>query len=65
MRKVRCPQCGGDAVFSPENPFRPFCCERCRMIDLGAWATGSYRIQAEPDCTDENQTPPDNPETLQ
>lgn len=43
-RKVRCPQCGGDAVYSPENPWRPFCSERCKQIDLGAWANESYRI---------------------
>lgn len=43
-RKVRCPQCGGEALYSPENPWRPFCSERCRQIDLGAWANESYRI---------------------
>jgi len=43
-RTVRCPQCGGDAVYAPENPFRPFCSERCRLIDLGAWANESYRV---------------------
>ncbi len=43
-RKVRCPGCGEETVFSPENPFRPFCSERCRLIDLGAWADGTYRV---------------------
>jgi endogenous inhibitor of DNA gyrase (YacG/DUF329 family) len=28
----------------PENPWRPFCSERCKQIDLGAWASESYRI---------------------
>jgi len=46
-RLVRCPQCGGDAVYAPENPFRPFCSERCRLIDLGAWANESYRVPVE------------------
>jgi len=46
-RKVRCPQCGGDAVYAPENPWRPFCSERCKQIDLGAWANESYRIPVE------------------
>lgn len=46
-RKVRCPQCGQEAVWSPENPWRPFCSERCKLIDLGAWAAESYRIPAE------------------
>ncbi len=43
-RKVRCPQCGGDALWSPENPWRPFCSERCKLIDLGCWASESYRV---------------------
>jgi len=33
----------------PESPFRPFCSERCRMVDLGAWATEQYRVGAEPE----------------
>ena len=48
-RLVRCPQCGGQAVWSPENPYRPFCSERCKMIDLGAWASESYRVPVQPD----------------
>ncbi len=43
-RKVRCPQCGGESPWSPENPWRPFCSERCKQIDLGAWASDAYRI---------------------
>ncbi|HEY0269294.1 MAG TPA: DNA gyrase inhibitor YacG [Methyloradius sp.] len=46
-RTVTCPQCGGASIFSPENAFRPFCSERCKLIDLGQWATESYTI-AEP-----------------
>lgn len=42
--KVRCPHCGGDSVFAPSNPYRPFCCERCKLIDLGAWASETYRV---------------------
>lgn len=50
VRKVRCPQCGGEALWAPENKWRPFCSERCKHIDLGAWASDAYRIpvQAEP-----------------
>ncbi|MBL8405129.1 MAG: DNA gyrase inhibitor YacG [Dechloromonas sp.] len=44
VRKVRCPQCGDDALWAPENPWRPFCSERCKQIDLGCWASDSYRI---------------------
>ena len=31
-------------ILAPENPWRPFCSERCKQIDLGAWASESYRI---------------------
>ena len=43
-RIVNCPQCGKPVEWSPTNRFRPFCSERCRVIDLGAWATENYRI---------------------
>jgi uncharacterized protein len=46
---VACPQCGARVVWDPANRFRPFCSERCKMIDLGAWATESYRIPVEDD----------------
>jgi endogenous inhibitor of DNA gyrase (YacG/DUF329 family) len=41
---VRCPQCGREALWAPENRWRPFCSERCKQIDLGCWASDSYRI---------------------
>ena len=43
-RIVPCPQCGAQVVWSGENSYRPFCSERCKLIDLGQWATGGYRI---------------------
>lgn len=46
-RKIKCPQCGRLTFFSSENPFRPFCSERCRLLDLGQWADESYRIPIE------------------
>ncbi|MCP5268496.1 MAG: DNA gyrase inhibitor YacG [Zoogloeaceae bacterium] len=42
--KVTCPQCGGESLWSPENKSRPFCCERCKLIDLGCWADETYRV---------------------
>jgi endogenous inhibitor of DNA gyrase (YacG/DUF329 family) len=44
LRTVNCPQCGKPIVWDKENRFRPFCSERCRLIDLGAWASENYRI---------------------
>jgi hypothetical protein len=46
---VACPACGKPAVFAPSNAWRPFCSERCRLVDLGSWATESYRIPKPPD----------------
>jgi uncharacterized protein len=43
-RHVRCPACGKQALYSVENPARPFCSPRCRNADLGAWASESYRV---------------------
>jgi len=43
---VKCPHCKKEAPLAG-NPFRPFCSERCKMIDLGAWATGQYAIPGE------------------
>ena len=43
-RKVHCPQCNAAMAWSSDNPYRPFCSERCKLIDLGQWATGAYRI---------------------
>ena len=47
-RTVACPACGKPALFAPSNAWRPFCSERCRMVDLGGWASESYRIPAKP-----------------
>jgi endogenous inhibitor of DNA gyrase (YacG/DUF329 family) len=43
-RIVRCPACGGKSVYAPSNPFRPFCSERCKSMDFGAWASESFRV---------------------
>lgn len=44
---VRCPACSGDSIYAPSNPFRPFCSERCKNNDFGAWASESFRVPAE------------------
>lgn len=43
-REVKCPQCGRLALYDPKNPYRPFCSERCKLIDLGQWASEGYKI---------------------
>ncbi|ODU11294.1 MAG: DNA gyrase inhibitor YacG [Rubrivivax sp. SCN 71-131] len=48
---VPCPGCRQPSRYGPQNPWRPFCSERCRSLDLGAWASEAYRVPA--------QSPPD------
>lgn len=52
-RQVRCPACAGASLYSPANPYRPFCSARCKGVDLGAWASEEFKL---PD-----DTPPDAP----
>lgn len=42
--KVKCPTCEQASEWSEQNPSRPFCSERCKLIDLGAWASEDYKI---------------------
>ena len=39
-----CPTCGKVLVWDKNNPYRPFCSERCKLIDLGEWAGEGHRI---------------------
>ena len=41
---VTCPGCGEVGPYSPGNRWRPFCSERCKMTDLGAWASDGYVV---------------------
>ena len=45
-RTFPCPRCGEQSQWE-DNEFRPFCSERCKMIDLGAWANDEYKIPTE------------------
>lgn len=42
--QISCPQCKNITTWE-ENPWRPFCSERCKIIDLGAWVMEEYRIE--------------------
>ena len=55
---VNCPRCGAPVTWSAESPFRPFCSERCKLMDLGAWATGKYRVPDESPGADDESVPP-------
>lgn len=54
-RRVACPCCGKQCLFTPENAYRPFCSERCKLIDLGHWASESYRVPAESEPSDQEE----------
>jgi uncharacterized protein len=43
-KQVVCPACTGPSLYSPGNRYRPFCSERCKQIDLGAWASESFTL---------------------
>jgi uncharacterized protein len=60
-RTVACPRCGAAVLWNADAPWRPFCSERCRNIDQGAWASGSYRLPAvDPPDDFELAPPPDD-----
>ena len=56
--KVKCPTCGKEIEYSSANPWRPFCSERCKLIDLGAWASESYRVPVQEGGDPLSETPP-------
>jgi len=43
-RTAACARCGATTTSGPENRWRPFCSERCRLIDLGNWASDQYTV---------------------
>jgi len=53
---VQCPTCKTQVAWLPEQLFRPFCSERCKLIDLGEWAMEEKRIAGESLVTDEEDS---------
>jgi endogenous inhibitor of DNA gyrase (YacG/DUF329 family) len=45
---VKCPTCKHPVPWTAEQQFKPFCCERCKLIDLGEWAMEEKKIPGEP-----------------
>jgi uncharacterized protein len=48
IRQVKCPTCGAPVAWDKSSRFRPFCSDRCRTMDLGAWAAERHRIAGQP-----------------
>jgi endogenous inhibitor of DNA gyrase (YacG/DUF329 family) len=57
-KTVACPTCAKPVAWRPENRYKPFCSERCRLIDLGEWANESYRVAAESEPLSDSLTDP-------
>lgn len=55
VKTVACPTCGKPVAWTPENRWRPFCSERCRLIDLGEWFEEEHRISDHPGTKDERK----------
>ena len=53
MTTVNCPTCQSVVEWAEKNESRPFCSERCRLIDFGDWANERHAIAGEPDYSDE------------
>ena len=53
MPKVKCPTCGRETEYSTENEFRPFCSERCKLLDFGAWADEEFALPAQTESLSE------------
>ncbi|MBK9975624.1 MAG: DNA gyrase inhibitor YacG [Planctomycetes bacterium] len=53
-RKRKCPTCKAAFVCAglADNPWFPFCSERCKLVDLGAWLSDQYAVTE--DLTREN-----------
>jgi hypothetical protein len=45
---VNCPQCGAQVLWQAEEIWKPFCSERCKLIDLGEWASEGHKIPGPP-----------------
>ena len=55
--KAKCPRCERETDITG-NPFRPFCSERCKLIDLGNWLDGAYTVPTDREAAaDETQEP--------
>lgn len=57
--RITCPICKKETTWE-ENPWRPFCSERCKLIDLGKWASDEYRIEGEKKKEDEEEKEKDD-----
>lgn len=62
--RLLCPTCKRELFWNEQFPWRPFCSERCKMVDLGAWLANDRGIAGEPvDPSTDNPSPAADPPT--
>lgn len=59
LTDIICPTCKKKGTWTKENIYRPFCSDRCKLIDLGEWAAEKHRIAGE-QAAKENEQEEDN-----
>ena len=59
VKTVNCPQCSSPVPWQEDQQWKPFCSERCKLIDLGDWATENHRIKGEELPATDNPDSPD------
>ena len=64
MTTVNCPTCRKTVEWTSTNEFRPFCCKKCQLIDLGEWATESHSIPVKPGQLSDLDIDPEDIEDL-
>jgi endogenous inhibitor of DNA gyrase (YacG/DUF329 family) len=52
--RIICPICKNKTTWE-ENPWRPFCSERCKLVDLGKWVIGDYKIEDEEEADEDEK----------
>ena len=60
MLQVKCPHCGKLVDWNEKSEWKPFCSERCRLIDLGDWASEKHAIPGDPHYQPEDTDPTEN-----
>ena len=56
-KDISCPTCGKKETWQPDNAHRPFCGARCKLIDLGEWASEKHRIPTDEKLPSDDNSP--------
>ncbi len=56
IETVPCPHCGRSVPWTDDSKWKPFCSERCRLIDLGDWLTEKHALPADEKLQDQDDS---------